>query len=100
MSSASHTESMTYHITKREPCGACGGMGKQILREGITTTSQGPKSAYIRLGCKDCNAKGYIETQVDADEWLLERLGEWFKQFSQYPEMATAEMLPPPSEKI
>lgn len=55
----------TYWITKREPCDH--------------KTANGMPRYPGEKVCWDCNGLGYIETQIDADQWLIERLGqiEW-----------------------
>lgn len=62
----------TYWITKREPCPKCDGRGYNIIdaEKGI--------AAICEDGFSQCS-NGYIETQIDADQWLIERLGqiEW-----------------------
>jgi len=71
-----------YKIIKREKCGHCAGTrinpaalddeGWQAIKDGkalVPFKSDLSESIY----CPIC-VNGYIETQVDADEWLLSRL--------------------------
>lgn len=83
---AAHFKANMHYLIKQEKCEACYfGVNPLYISEPIRRDPR-PALIPILIGaderitdamCKTCQGRGYIETRVDADLWLREKLREF-----------------------